>query len=119
MAKINEERIKHSLPELKVDGKLVFLARLKCQEMLNRGYFSHSSPVYGKIGDLLKAAGVPFRYAKENIGQAGNAVNIHLMMMRSGAHRSAILGLKYSQVGVGAVRTPRGGLVVAEFFVGY
>lgn len=114
---INQERSQKGLPSLTSDSTLVRLARQKSQDMVDNNYFGHESPTYGKVGDMLKAAGVKYRLAAENIGQGGNVATVHGMMMDSGPHRAAVLNGKYSQVGVGVVRTRSGGVMVTEIFV--
>lgn len=115
---INRERSKKHLPPLKVDAQLTRVARLKSEDMLENGYFGHSSPTYGKLGDMLKEEGIQYRYAAENIGRGGTVENVHGMMMDSSVHRNAILGRKYTLIGLGVVRTSRGGVIVTEIFVG-
>lgn len=115
---INRERSKKHLPPLKVDAQLTRVARLKSEDMLENGYFGHSSPTYGKLGDMLKEEGIQYRYAAENIGRGGTVENVHGMMMDSSVHRNAILGRRYTLVGLGVVRTSRGGVIVTEIFVG-
>ncbi|TDA69916.1 MAG: hypothetical protein D9V47_03770 [Clostridia bacterium] len=114
---INRERSQKGLPLLTLDPTLVRLARQKSQDMVDNNYFGHESPTYGKVGDMLKAAGVKYRLAAENIGRGSSVATVHAMMMGSGPHRAAILSGKYSQVGVGVVRTRSGGVMVTEIFV--
>lgn len=114
---INRERSQKGLPLLTLDPTLVRLARQKSQDMVENNYFGHESPTYGKVGDMLKAAGVKYRLAAENIGRGSSVATVHAMMMSSGPHRAAILNRKYSQVGIGVVRTRNGGVMVTEIFV--
>lgn len=44
---VNQERSRAGLKPLEVDMRLVQTARAKSQDMVNKNYFSHSSPTYG------------------------------------------------------------------------
>lgn len=44
---VNAERAKAGLPALKANAELSNVARLKSQDMIDKKYFSHTSPTYG------------------------------------------------------------------------
>ena len=64
----NRDRAMAGLPPLTVDPALTSVARWRSKDMIDRDYFSHSIPGYGKVWDKLAA--VDFRYylGGENIG---------------------------------------------------
>ena len=70
---INKERIAVGLKELTIDDEVQNVARVKAQDMVNSGYFSHTSPTYGSPFDMLKNYGITYKTAGENI--AGNSTN--------------------------------------------
>ncbi|HOL18448.1 MAG TPA: CAP domain-containing protein, partial [Bacillota bacterium] len=88
---VNKERKSAGLRPLRLNAKLTFIARLKCQDMINHHYFSHQSPVYGRLGNLLRAAGIRFTLAAENISKGGNARSAFSAFMQSSGHRNKIL----------------------------
>lgn len=114
---INMERSHKGLPPLILNPDLARLARGKSLDMVNNNYFDHESPVYGKLEDMLKSAGINYRLAAENIGRGNSVVTVHAVMMDSNSHRQAILGRSYRQVGIGVVHIRNGGIIVTEIFL--
>ena len=78
------------------------MARYKSQDMLNNRYFSHNSPTYGTPFQMMKAFGLSFRTAGENIAR-GHATPQAVVNggMNSSGHRANILNASYTQIGVG------------------
>ncbi|MBC7325857.1 MAG: hypothetical protein H5T99_11185, partial [Moorella sp. (in: Bacteria)] len=64
---VNQERARHGLSPLKVNMELVKVARLKAQDMVRNGYFSHTSPTYGSPFAMLRQFGITYRTAGENL----------------------------------------------------
>ena len=65
--------------------------------MIERDYFSHTIPGYGKVWDKLHAIGYCYKVAGENIGWNNYpddiaTAAIHQMFMDSSGHRANILG---------------------------
>ena len=107
IALTNRSRANAGLSTLKVDAKLTAIARWRSQDMIERDYFSHTIPGYGKVFNKLDEEGYCYTLAGENIGwntypadQATAA--IHQMFMDSSGHRSNILGERWDVIGVGA-----------------
>ena len=63
----NVERQKAGLKPLQTDAKLMNSARQKSTDMASKGYFSHTSPTYGSPFDQMKANGITYKSAAENI----------------------------------------------------
>jgi len=114
---VNAERAKNRLPELKVDLRLIRLARLKSQDMLDLGYFAHLSPTYGHSGDMLRSAGIKFYLAAENIGMGRSVTRIFNAFMNSPGHRSKILDSRYTHTGIGIVCRQGQGYRVTQLFL--
>ena len=115
---INAERTKNGLGELKFDGELLKIARLKAKDLVDNNYFSHTSPTYGSPFDMMKTYGISYRTAGENI--AGNstlqgAVNA---WMNSEGHRANILSNAYNYTGIGIVESPKYGKILVQMFIG-
>lgn len=99
---VNVQRAKYGLPELKSDWQLARVARYKSQDMADRRYFSHTSPTYGSPFDMMRAFGISYRTAGENIamGQKTPAAVVDAWMNSPG-HRANILNRSFTTIGVG------------------
>jgi uncharacterized YkwD family protein len=100
----NKERVKHGLPELKIDSKLSEVAWHKSKDMQTVGYFSHYSPTYGDPFKMMMDFGISFTAAGENIAY-GYPTPEELVQgwMDSPSHRANILNEKFTHIGVGHV----------------
>jgi len=101
---VNVERAKYGLAALAEDASLTRTARMKSQDMRDNRYFDHNSPAYGSPFDLMKAQGIRYRTAGENIamGYATPEAVVSAWMNSSG-HRANILNASYTRIGVGYV----------------
>lgn len=101
---VNEERAKNGLKLLQENWELSRVARYKSQDMVDNRYFSHTSPTYGTPFQMIKAFGLTYRTAGENIayGQRTPQAVVNAWMNSSG-HRANILNPAYAQIGVGYV----------------
>ena len=101
---VNAERAKYGLAALTLDETLCGYARVKSQDMHDQSYFSHTSPTYGSPFDMMRAFGVSYRTAGENIamGYATPAAVVEAWMNSEG-HRANILSANYTTLGVGYV----------------
>ncbi|MGE4485480.1 MAG: CAP domain-containing protein, partial [Oscillospiraceae bacterium] len=103
-ALVNEQREANGLAPLTLSSELSNVARAKSQDMHDNNYFSHTSPTYGSPFDMLKAFGISYRAAGENIAM-GYATPEAVVngWMNSAGHRANILNSAYTQIGVGYV----------------
>jgi len=115
---VNQERQKYGMKPLKVDYQLVKLARMKSQDMVDKNYFSHQSPTYGSPFDMMKNAGVSYRWAGENIAGAGTVERAHNALMNSEGHRANILNPNFTHIGVGIVMGGPYGMMFTQMFIG-
>ena len=94
------------------------VARIKAQDMVNSGYFSHTSPTYGSPFDMLKSFKVSYRTAGENI--AGNSTNTGAVnaWMNSEGHKANILNNSYNYTGIAVVSSPKYGKIYVQMFIG-
>ncbi|MBQ7646746.1 MAG: SafA/ExsA family spore coat assembly protein [Clostridia bacterium] len=101
---VNEERQANGLHALKSDWELSRVARYKSQDMADKKYFSHTSPTYGSPFEMMKAFGISYRAAGENIakGQRTPKEVVNAWMNSSG-HRANILNKSFTTIGVGYV----------------
>lgn len=105
---VNEVRVKNGLHALTANWELSRVARYKSQDMSDHHYFSHTSPTYGSPFQMIRAFGLSYRTAGENIayGQASPQAVVDAWMNSSG-HRANILSSSYTQIGVGYVASGR------------
>ncbi|MEW6697341.1 MAG: CAP domain-containing protein [Bacillota bacterium] len=115
---INKERSAVGLKPLDYDAKLTELARLKAQDMITNKYFSHTSPTYGSPFDMMKNAGVTYRYAGENLAGAPDVNTAHKNLMNSPSHKANILKPEYTKVGIGVVSGGPYGKMFVQMFNG-
>lgn len=114
---VNEERAKVGLAPLVIDSRLVELARKKSADMIKNGYFSHISPTYGSPFDMMKAAGISYRMAGENIAGAPSVDRAHVALMNSPGHRANILNPNFTHIGIGIVDGGPYGKMFTQMFV--
>ena len=101
---VNEIRVQNGLSALTYNWELSRVARIKSQDMVDNRYFSHTSPTYGTPFQMIRAFGLSYRSAGENIayGQRTPQAVVNAWMNSSG-HRANILSSSYTQIGVGYV----------------
>lgn len=99
---VNEIRTENGLKPLTANWELSRIARYKSEDMSGNRYFSHTSPTYGTPFQMIRAFGLSYRSAGENIayGQRTPAAVVNAWMNSSG-HRANILNASYTQIGVG------------------
>lgn len=101
---VNNERLKVGLRPLVADNALRNVSRAHSQEMFVLGYFSHYSPNTGSPFDRLRAAGIRYLAAGENLAYAPSVMVAHEGLMDSPGHRANILRPEFGRVGIGAIR---------------
>ncbi|MPW27132.1 SafA/ExsA family spore coat assembly protein [Alkalibaculum sp. M08DMB] len=98
----NQERVKNGLKPLEYNWELCRVARYKSQDMLDKKYFSHTSPTYGSPFDMIRSFGISYRSAGENIAKGQKTAQAVVTgWMNSPGHRANILNAGYTQIGVG------------------
>ena len=101
---VNVERAKYGLKPLTEDWELSRVARYKSQDMHDRRYFDHTSPTYGTPFQMMKAFGLSYRSAGENIAMGYRTPQAVVTgWMNSSGHRANILNSSYTKIGVGYV----------------
>jgi len=115
---VNQERQKAGLQPLQVDMRLVNVARIKAQDMIANGYFSHTSPTYGSPFDMMRSFGITdWRAAAENIAQNPSVDGAHQSFMNSPGHRNNILNPAFNKVGIGIVNGGPYGKTFVQLFI--
>ena len=115
---INNKRIENNLPEFQIDETLLNLARLKAKDIVENKYFSHNSPTYGTIFDMLSNSKFPYSSASENIAKSLNADGALQLFMKSESHKRNILSNDFNYTGIAVANSIEYGKVFVEIFVG-
>lgn len=113
---VNQERAKEGLHALKADPEIREVARAHSKDMFARSYFSHTNPDGKSPGDRIKAAGVKFLTAGENLAWAQTLRIAHKGLMNSPGHRANILHRSFGRVGIGILEGGRHGIMVTQNF---
>jgi uncharacterized protein YkwD len=113
---VNEERVKAGLPALQADPQALDTARAHSRDMFARGYFSHIGPDGATPFDRMRANGLRFRTAGENLALAPSLPMAHKGLMDSPGHRANILQPAFGRLAVGILDGGRHGLMVTQTF---
>ena len=86
--------------------------------MINKGYFSHTSPTYGSPFTMMESFGVKFSAAGENIAMGQQTPEAVMnSWMNSPGHRSNILNPTYTELGVGLAKDSTGKCYWTQMFI--
>lgn len=113
---VNEERVNAGVAPLAWDDRLVPIARAHSEEMFKLKYFSHQSPVNGSPFDRLKAGGVSYTRAGENLAYAQSVTIAHRGLMQSEGHRENILRPEFTRIGIGVINAGPYGRMFTQMF---
>ena len=113
---VNQERTQRGLVALKPNLKARAVARAYATRMLADGYFSHIDPDGHNPFDRMRAGGVSFNLAGENLALAPTLQLAHQGLMNSPGHRANILDVNYRTVGIGIIDAGPYGLMVVQDF---
>lgn len=103
---MNQHRVSLGLSPLAWDGAVAAVATAHSQDMLDRGFFSHTNPDGETPWDRLAAAGITYTAAGENIAwgyPTGSAVLA--AWLSSTGHKANIENPNFTHHGVGLVGT--------------
>lgn len=114
---VNQERAKVGAPPLKMDQKLVEVARIKSQDMIDNNYFAHTSPTYGDPFQMMRSFGIDYIRAGENLAGNPSLTGAHTALMNSPGHRANILNAEYTHMGIGVVKGGRYGMMITQLFI--
>lgn len=114
---VNDERASVGLTKLTWDDRLLPVARQHSQEMFKLKYFAHQSPVSGSPFDRLKAAGVTYARAGENLAYAQSVSVAHRGLMQSQGHRENILRPEFTNIAIGVISAGPYGRMFTQLFV--
>jgi len=120
---INVERVQEGMASLALDDCVVFVARLRSEDMAAQNYFAHTSPDGVSAFSLLDQYGVPHGWAGENLARNNypddESVGVAIRaLMESEGHRANILSTNYTRMGVGALDDGAGMKYFTMIFTG-
>ncbi len=113
---INHERTSRGIAPLAANPTAQTVARAYSKRMLAEGYFSHIDPDGHNPFDRMRAGGVTFGAAGENLALAPTLDLAHQGLMNSPGHRANILNPTYRTVGIGIMNAGPYGLMVTQDF---
>jgi len=114
---VNEERAQVGVGALEWDERLVPVARAHSEEMFKLKYFSHDSPLAGSPFDRIKAAGILYSRAGENLAYAQSIAIAHRALMDSPGHRENILRPEFTRIGIGVITAGIYGRMITQLFL--
>ncbi len=114
---VNEERTAIGLRALVWDDRLLPVGRQHSEEMFKLKYFGHQSPVIGSPFDRLKAAGITYTRAGENLAYAQSVSVAHRGLMQSQGHRENILRPEFTRMAIGVISAGPYGRMFTQMFV--
>lgn len=98
----NDSRKENKIGLLSWDDKLAQAAQEKADDMLDKGYFAHTSPDGRLPWDFITASGYNYLTAGENLAEGFiEAETTEEAWMNSPGHRANILNKNFEQIGVG------------------
>jgi uncharacterized protein YkwD len=103
---MNATRRGRGLAPLTAVAELSAVARRHSAAMRDAATVAHVLPGSGEIGDRLRRARIPYRFAYENVAQGPSALAAHAKIEESPAHLANVLA-QATQVGVGVARGTR------------
>ena len=114
---VNEYRKQNGLTELKPSFDLQEVAKLKGEDLVNYGYFSHTSPNLGTPFEMLEQNGIKYKIAGENL--AGNTMPRRAVdaWINSPSHRENILEAKFKYTGIYLIESPVYGKIFVQLFM--
>lgn len=113
---INRERAAAGLTPLVADPDAQIVARAHSRDMWLRGYFSHVNPDGHDPFDRMKAAGLTYETAGENLALAPSLTIAHEGLMRSPGHRANILEPAFGRIGIGVISAGAEGYMFTQNF---
>lgn len=100
----NTSRAAAHVPALRTNAALTNAAEAKAADMIQRGYFEHTSPDGKKFWEWIRDAGYDYTTAGENLAMDfTTAESAHNALMASPSHRANLLKPSYADIGLAVV----------------
>ncbi|HET7029608.1 MAG TPA: CAP domain-containing protein [Candidatus Limnocylindrales bacterium] len=111
---LNQDRDAAGLVRVRVDPRLMAIARARSDDMVAKAYFSHTQPDGRNVFDILNGAGITWYNAGEiiawnNYPMDSTVSAANRQWMGSPGHKAIITSADYNYVGVGLAIDPATG----------
>lgn len=113
---VNEERAKVGAKALRVDPKIIPVARAHSKDMFERSYFAHMSPEGHDVAYRLEQGNVAYTIAGENLAYAPDVQTAHSGLMNSEGHKKNILEPRFGRIGIGVIDAGAYGMMFTQVF---
>ncbi|MDI6741201.1 MAG: CAP domain-containing protein [Smithella sp.] len=102
----NKERVNYGLTYLEENHLLNIIAASRAQDMLEKQYFAHVSPIGEQASDIARTVGYAYKIIAENIGSGDFLTNQKIVdgWMQSPGHRNNILSTEVREIGAAVAR---------------
>ena len=115
---INKYRKQNGLEYLKIYPKLQETAEIKAKDIVEKEYFSHTSPDLGTPFELMDKTGVFYKVAGENLAGNISPEKAVEAWINSPTHKENILEERFAYTGISVVESPVYGRVFVQMFIG-
>jgi uncharacterized protein YkwD len=114
VAALNADRRALGLVAVQVDTRLMAIARARSNDMVAKGYFSHTQPDGRNVFDILASSGITWYGAGEIIAWNNYPMELTVsaanrQWMNSPGHKAIVISKDYNYVGVGLSVEPETG----------
>jgi uncharacterized protein YkwD len=111
VAALNQDRTERGRIAVRVDSRLMSIARARSDDMVAKGYFSHTQPDGRNVFDILTAQHITWYNAGEiiawnNYPMDSTVSAANRQWMGSAGHKAIIISTDYNYVGVGLAVDP-------------
>ncbi len=97
----NEDRKGGDYKQLAINSTLEKAAKMKAEDMAEKGYFAHTSPDGRSPWYWFEQAGYDYSYAGENLAVNFNeSIDVNKAWMNSPGHRENIMNGNFSEIGI-------------------
>ncbi|MBR5280547.1 MAG: SH3 domain-containing protein [Clostridia bacterium] len=118
MSLVNDMRTRHDVSAISYSHALSKVAQDKAEDMVANMYFDHQSDLYGTPFEMMRAYGITFTCAAENIAGNQTVDGAFYAWMNSDSHKANIMNGNYSQMGIGVCVSPIYGKIIVQMFAG-
>ena len=114
---VNSARTTAGAGKISYNEELARVAMDKAKDMVENGYFSHQSKIYGTPFEMMRSYGISFKAAAENIAGNKTVEKAFYSWMASSSHKQNILNPDYDEMGVGVCISPVYGKIIVQMFI--
>ena len=111
VAALNQDRTERGLVPVRIDTRLMAIARARSNDMVAKSYFSHTQPDGRNVFDILTAQRITWYNAGEIIAWNNYSLDTTVatadnQWMNSPGHKAIVISTDYNYVGVGLAIAP-------------